>query len=261
MPYLEPTEEQRLAWAELTQPPWFPLADKGPEILLRQVSPNSWQLREGFRYEVPAHARKEGEPAEYPVPPHDLRRGPEEGNSTDLASVPAWLWWFIASHGSHTRPALLHDHLIDLDDVPDKRADYLFRVALMESDVHFVRRWLMWTAVSLASIARKRGGWAVISLFALHLLAFFASAIWWLVAGPAWSWIAPLTLGGAGFGWGLRRWPFSVLGLALIALPSLLIFVAYFVNYVVDKVYFWLSGGKIKPPELGQPYRQESGPF
>jgi Protein of unknown function (DUF1353) len=261
MPYLEPTEEQRLAWAELTQTPWFPLADRGSEILLRQVSPNAWQLTEGFRYEVPESARRDGEPLEYAVPPHDLRRSPEEGNSTDLASVPPWLWWFIASHGKHTRAALLHDHLIDVPEVPDDRADRLFRVALEEADVHFVRRWLMWTAVSLASVARRQGGWSLIGAFALNLLGLFGAAIWWLAGGPVWTGIAAAVLGLAGFIWGFRRWPLSVFGLALIALPTVLIGVAYVVNYVVDKLYYWLSGGKIEPPEFGQPYRQESGPF
>lgn len=255
MPYLEATTEQKQAWDVLTKRPWKRLDDKGPEIELRQVSPNTWQLLEGFRYEVPEQARRDGEPTEYAVPPHDLHRAPDKDNSTDLASVPPWLWWFIASHGKHTRPALLHDHLIDLPDVPDKRADFLFRVALEESDVHFLRRWLMWTAVSLASLARRPGGWALVTVFGLHLLTLFVSAIFVWLAGEAAWWTLPPALAAAGFAWGLRRWPLSVLGLSLIALPSALIVVAYVINYAVDLVFHG------ERSEFGQPYRHESGPF
>ncbi|HWL32815.1 MAG TPA: DUF1353 domain-containing protein [Gaiellaceae bacterium] len=254
MPYREATPEQKAAWDELTKRPWKPLDDKGPEILLRQVSPNTWQLLEGFRYEVPAKARRPGEPTEYAVPPHHLHQPPDKHNSTDLASVPPLLWWFIASHGKHTRPALLHDHLIDLDDVPDERADRLFRVALEESGVHFLRRWLMWAAVSLASLQRKRWGWGLVALFGLHLVAVFGVTIQALLYGLSSAWIPPLALAVAGFVWGLRRWPLSVFGLALIALPSVLILGAYIVNYVADLLFH-------RDAEFGQPYREESGPF
>jgi uncharacterized protein DUF1353 len=260
MPYLEPTEAQRREWAERTQPPWFPLADGGPEILLRQVSPNTWQLREGFRYEVPERYRREGEPLRYPVPPHDLRQSPENGNSTDLASVPPWLWWFVASHGKHTRAALLHDHLIDLEEVPDERADRLFRGALEESDVHFFRRWLMWTAVSLASIKRGPRGWPLIVLFALNLLGFFTATIWSALWGPDWLRGAAVGLALAGFFWGLRRWPLSVLGFCIVAIPTVVIGIIYIVNYLVDKLYFDFFG-EGPSPEFGQPYREKSGPF
>lgn len=255
MPYREATPEQKAAWDELTKRPWKPLDDRGPEILLRQVSPNTWQLLEGFRYEVPERARRPGEPTEHAVPPHHLHQPPGKHNSTDLASVPPWLWWFIASHGKHTRPALLHDHLIDLDDVEDKRADYLFRVALEESDVHFLRRWLMWAAVSLASLKRRRWGWALVLTFLLHLAVLFGATILAVLSGANGAWLLPLGLAVAGFVWGLRRWPLSVVGLALIALPSLLIGAAYVVNFLADLLFHHGDA------EFGQPYREESGPF
>jgi hypothetical protein len=171
--------------------------------------------------------------------------------------VPPWLWWFVASHGKHTRAALLHDHLIDLPDVPDERADRLFRVALEESDVHFVRRWLMWTAVSLATVKRRHGR-LVIGLFALNLLGFLGAATW-SVVGPEWLWVVAAGLGLVGFAWGPRRWPLSVLGACIVAVPTLVIGIVYVVNYVVDELVHAVTGGR--PPEFGQPYREESGPF
>ena len=66
--------------------------------------------------------------------------------------------------------------------------------------------------------------------------------------------LLPLALAVAGFVWGLRRWPLSVVGLALIALPSVLILGAYVVNYVADLIFH-------RDAEFGQPYREESGPF
>ncbi len=87
----------------------------------------------------------------YNVPAHDTSRPPDDpNNSTDLASVPAYLWWFVASHGKHTLPALLHDQLVDDRDQAPKReeADLVFRYALRESDVSWLRRRLMYIAVA-----------------------------------------------------------------------------------------------------------------
>src|SRR5215210_3317154 len=80
-----------------------------PEVLLRQVGPNLFQLAEGFRYTTPPGAPK----GAWNVPRHDVKVAFGGNNSTDLASVPSWLWWFVASYGRHSRAALLHDHLID----------------------------------------------------------------------------------------------------------------------------------------------------
>ena len=81
-----------------------------PDIVLKQVGPNLFQLLQGFRYQVP-HGPL------HVVPPHDPSLpATAPDNSTDLASVPFWLWWFVASHGRHTPAALLHDHLVDATD-------------------------------------------------------------------------------------------------------------------------------------------------
>ena len=169
-----------------------------PEVLLWQIGRNAFQLLDGFAYELPGN--DELPPAErrtFPAPRHDVLKGPRDGdNSTDLASVPSFLWWFIASYGRHTRAALLHDHLVDREEY-EGQADAVFRSALAESRVRFFRRWLMWTAVALNTMRRSRHGTLAISAFALHLAAFVSAfgylvySAWplsWLTATVRWAW-------------------------------------------------------------------------
>lgn len=91
--------------------------------------------------------------------------------STDLASVPPWLWGVIASFGRHTMPALVHDRLCleaaefaeagDREEAARLRweADWLFRVGLDEEEVPWAQRWVMWAAVRLFGAARlERSG-------------------------------------------------------------------------------------------------------
>jgi Protein of unknown function (DUF1353) len=193
-------------------------------------------------------------------------------NSTDLASVPPALSWFVSRYGRQTRAALLHDHLIDRTDVTDESADRIVRTALRDSEVPFLRRWIMWTAVSLASMGRTRWGLAGLALYGLQLIAFFASLVYWAFARYAWwpfewlwsplgggrwwpiegrfwpadngvpfggrPWLLPLVLALLGLVWGLK-WLFGVLGVALIALPAFFVYLTYFVVYCLD----WLLTG------------------
>jgi len=119
------------------------------------------------------------------------------GNSTDLATVPDFLWGILAPYGRQLRPALLHDHRLDVADglvpedagnrgadgrpVPSGRkpvqireeADYLFREALRAEGVGVVRSWLFWVGVSFGRFlqyARIRG-------LVLGLLAGLASVL------------------------------------------------------------------------------------
>jgi hypothetical protein len=146
---------------------------EAPEVLLRQIGRNAFQLLDGFAYELPGNdGLPPAERRTFPAPRHDVTKGPRDGdNSTDLASVPSFLWWFIASYGRHTRAALLHDHLVDREEYKGQ-ADAVFRSALAESRVRFFRRWLMWTAVSLNTLRRSRRGTLAILGFAVHLAAF-----------------------------------------------------------------------------------------
>ncbi len=81
---------------------------------------------------------------------------PGETFETDLASVPQLFTWLVPKSGTHLPAALVHDHLVDDQAVDRHEADRIFRDAMGDLGVGFLRRWLMWTAVSLKTI-QKRG--------------------------------------------------------------------------------------------------------
>lgn len=136
-----------------------------------------WQLRTPFGYVA--------EDGRYFVVPAQAGDPGNHANSTDLASVPDFLWGILAPYGRQLRPALLHDHLCDVADgiiapdpgdrdpagqpVPPGRgkvrirteADYLFREALRSEGVGPVRSWLFWTGVSFGRFAAYSKGLAV----------------------------------------------------------------------------------------------------
>jgi hypothetical protein len=81
------------------------------------------------------------------------------GMTTDLATVPAFLWGVVASYGRQTLPAILHDELCYAAARPGqpapyrrrarREADAIFREALAVAGTGPVRRWLMWTGVRI----------------------------------------------------------------------------------------------------------------
>jgi hypothetical protein len=215
--------------------PFLKLEGEGPgipDVVLKQVGPNSFQLLQGFRYEVPPDGPT------YLVPPHDPAQSPKApNNSTDLASVPFWLWWFVASYGLHTRAALLHDQLVDLAQVDRVEADRVFRLALEESKVRWMRRWLMWTAVSVATMSlrrRLRFAFFVAGLVALGGLVV-AWALGWLNGIPNVPWLPALAVFLLGFVFG-RLWPLLIAGLLLVAGPTVLVWLALLVVWLLDFV-------------------------
>lgn len=105
----------------------------------------------------------------------------EQPFETDLASVPRLLTWLVPRYGTYTKAAVLHDYLCqnvgkdtievlptqtatvertaepgerDLIPVADRSdADEVFRLVMTELGVPWLRRWLMWSAVSWATLA------------------------------------------------------------------------------------------------------------
>lgn len=76
---------------------------------------------------------------------------------TDLASVPSFFTWLVPKSGAHLPAALVHDALVDPGtydgpEVERVEADRVFRDAMGDLGTRFVRRWLMWTAVTLATV-------------------------------------------------------------------------------------------------------------
>lgn len=79
---------------------------------------------------------------------------------SDLASVPALFTWLVPRSGIHTPAALLHDGLMAGPDgvalhlgpaVDRVEADRIFRDAMATVGTSWARRWLIWTAVTLAT--------------------------------------------------------------------------------------------------------------
>jgi Protein of unknown function (DUF1353) len=133
---------------EWTRPFSKTYSDRSAEAVVRQVGPATFKLREPFKY-VDDGRR-------FDVPMEDI---------SDFASVPTFLTWLIPRYGRHTLAALLHDHLqkhrsdrgkgtdeSDPERVTSEEADTIFRVAMHYSRVPFVRRWVMWAAVSLRTV-------------------------------------------------------------------------------------------------------------
>jgi hypothetical protein len=222
-----------------------------PFVELKQVGPNSFQLLHGFRYQVPP----DGET--YVVPAHNPDLPPDApNNSTDLASVPFWLWWFVASYGLHTRAALLHDQLVDLKRLDRVEADRVFRLALEESKVRWMRRWLMWTAVSIATMLLKRR--ARFAGFVGTLALIVGLVLAWAVGGlsdlpgDVPGWVPALVVFLAGFAFG-RLWPLTVLGLVLITAPTVLVWTVLVLVWFLDfakAIWNRLRGRTFERPPL-----------
>lgn len=127
------------------------------------------------------------------------------GMGTDFASVPRVFVWFLPRYGRYTKAAILHDYLWR-DAVPEGRltlpeADGVFRRAMRELGVPFLRRWMMWSAVRLGAL-KKPGG-------TRH----------WLRD----SW---------------RVFPLLLLALPIVIPPALLILVSLVIFYVLELLFY-----------------------
>ena len=80
---------------------------------------------------------------------------------TDFASVPKLFSWFLPRYGRYTRAAILHDMLWEQakrDHGGWHDADALFRRAMREEDVPFLKRWVMWAAVRWGALVNHKYG-------------------------------------------------------------------------------------------------------
>jgi len=97
--------------------------------------------------------------------------------SSDLTSVPGFLTWLVPKTGQHLPAALLHDGLIgtpeyqSLTPVDRIAADRVFREAMAALGVSRMRRWLVWTGVTLATIWGLRHQYRRYRLASLVLFA------------------------------------------------------------------------------------------
>ncbi len=86
------------------------------------------------------------------------------GFRTDLTSVPALFTWLVPKTGAHLPAALLHDALVAGRGDPSSyvsteghtvdrvSADRIFRDAMADTGTGVIRRWIVWSAVTIATI-------------------------------------------------------------------------------------------------------------
>lgn len=160
----------------------------GSTVDVRQVSEQGWMTLRELAYRAKA--------ADFAVP---------QETGTDFASVPREFVWFIPRYGIYTKAAILHDYLCHVA-VPAGRisridADGIFRQAMRELGVPFLRRWIMWAAVrwgALTKQADRKDWWqeawrvALVTAIALPIVAPAAAVIalsrlvWYVVEWITW---------------------------------------------------------------------------
>lgn len=112
-------------------------------VEVEEINDRIWQLLKGIGYQ--------GNKDMFQVP---------IGQETDFASVPRVFVWFLPRYGRYTKAAILHDYLWNVE-VPKGMsrldADGIFRQAMRELNVPFLRRWIMWAAVRWAALFKRDG--------------------------------------------------------------------------------------------------------
>ncbi len=109
---------------------------------------------------------------------------------SDLTSVPALFTWLVPKSGDHLPAALIHDGLVRAEGAPPDHigpdmdrveADRVFRDAMADAGTGVVRRWIVWTAVTLATIWAQQGTAASAHLRAYYrwvMAATLGSIVW-----------------------------------------------------------------------------------
>lgn len=187
---------------------------------------------------------------------------------TDLTSVPAVFGWLVPRTGRHLPAALLHDGLVGAPgepvsyisasgaDIDREEANRVFRDAMADTGTGVVRRWLMWTAVTVVTMvvgtgtrwsAAERWRWRLTAVASLGLVVglgvlatldlfdwddgplpgvpWMGDRDWWveLLAGAAGAITLPLLLGLA---WGRFRIAGVVAGVSLALLLHVTVVIA-----------------------------------
>jgi hypothetical protein len=118
------------------------------DVVVKQLDDKNWNLQQELCYQ--------GKTDRWTVP---------DDTGTDFASVPRYFVWFLPRYGRYTKAAILHDYLWRVHAKEERMswvdADAVFRRAMRELEVPFLRRWMMWTAVRWAALTKPRGveGW------------------------------------------------------------------------------------------------------
>ena len=211
---------------------------------------------------------------------------------TDLTSVPTLFTWLVPRTGAHLPAALLHDGLVwnkdesktyistEGKEINRVEADRIFRDGMADTGTPLVRRWLVWTAVTLATMVSGDGTSPraivrtyyrciiFVTLLAIGWLGYAATADlldrsnrWWLtvdlpwmgegssfwalVTGVAGAVVIPL---GLGLLWGAfwRAGWIAGIGVAVLFHVTIALLAVTGLYMIVE----WVAG-KLSPARLG----------
>lgn len=156
---------------------------------------------------------------------------------TDLTSVPSIWTWLVPRTGAHLPAALLHDGLVmspgdsltyvstDGHQVHRIEADRVFRDAMADTGTGVVRRWLVWAAVSMATLLVGRDIGIPSAAQWRYRVAIVSTLVGVMVLG-AWATLDLFDVGWVpGLPWmGERAWWVELLGglAGAITIPALL---------------------------------------
>ena len=234
---------------------FFDPATGGTMVLQLEPDGARFRILRQFGYHDPAYA----EPFVVPKNVDTFR--------TDLASIPWFFAWLVPGLGTHIPAVLLHDGLVLKPkeakthigpDVDREEADRILRDAMASLGTPVVRRWLMWTAVILAtafSTLRPRWWWAPLVVGTLVLVAALgvaatvdlfdaAEVLPWMGDRP---WFVELALGGlfavllpllVSLLWG-RLWRAGAIAgvaLALLLHVTVAVAVVYGIYWVLERL-------------------------
>ena len=257
-----------VAVQDATEPTRFFDPETGDTMVL-QLEPDGARFRilRQFGYRDPSY------PAETFIVPADVA-----SFRTDLASIPWFFAWLVPGLGTHLPAVLVHDALVLKPgeakthlgpDVDREEADRILRDAMASLGTPFLRRWLMWTAVMLAtafSSLRPRVRWvptvigtllvvaglgviATLDLCdATDVLPWMGERSWFveLATGALFAILVPLALSAL---WG-RRWRVGFiagLALALLLHVTLAVALVYGIYWLLEKAASRWDGASPSP--------------
>ena len=133
---------------------------------------------------------------------------------TDLTSVPQLLTWLVPKSGAHLPAALIHDGLVyPPGEEPEYiganpaisrvDADRIFRDAMRDAGTGALRRWLVWSAVTIATLWNRQGtaGSRALRVYYQFMPVVLLASIAWLgyqatadVVGRSGSWLCTYEL-------------------------------------------------------------------
>lgn len=229
------------------------------QVTLETAGHKTFRIKEPFWYEYPEDFSKTYRNGDAGV---EIKAHQGEA-TTDLASVPSFLWGVLASYGPQLLPALLHDQRCEEIRVEKRTgrnglflerstADYEFRKALADVGVGPVRRRVFWAGVALGKYFSYGPHRCVLLLLHLSIgiaalvgLALTAFGVHWLGRNATWFLIVLGIALIASAVW-VRDWSLPVVG--ILAGP-LLISVILFTYAVMFVVFFW-DGARQTPATI-----------